>query len=147
MSTPDEISALQAVAAETGPVVTLRAVADRVKKPVLDVAKLMGKLQTEGLIAFYLTSGYALTPRGKEALAPKKQVAEGGTFTKSAGSKMPVSIHPPHVQIQDAAAVAKKKKIAKMKEFADQRARTRARLRTLAQESGLPRRESRSLRS
>lgn len=134
-----EKDALKAVGAGALPA----AVSKALKQSPSESAAFMGKLQSAGLVTYNLTTGYTLTPQGTKLMEAKvvsKVVAEGGTFAhRSVGSRMPAQI-----QIPDAAA-ASEKKIEKMKAYAEQRARTRARLKQLAQEMIGQRRPLRTL--
>lgn len=139
---PESTTTLKAVASANGKLMRLEDVAKAVKKTPAETRPALLSLLQEKLVAYYLTVGFAITPLGHEALTrPVKQVAEGGTFAhRSVGSRMPAAINVPDAQ------VASDRKIEKMKEFAAQRARTRARLRTLAQETIGQRRPLRTLR-
>lgn len=151
---PDEDAALKLVSESAGKPVLLRDVAALLKTSPVAAAEVMGKLQREGLVTYYLTTGYAPTTKpaaSAVAPAPKteaktslaQRVTEGAAIAhRSVGSRMPAPIPMP-----DAGAAASQKKIDKMKEFAAQRARTRERLRTLAQDIGPPRRPLRTLRA
>jgi hypothetical protein len=117
------------------------AMAEALQKSPIETAVLMGKLQSAGLVDFNLTTGYTLTALGAE-LAEDKIVAEASPIAhRSVGARMPVAINLP-----DAGAAASNRKIEKLKGYADQRARTRERLRQLAQETIGQRRPLRTLR-
>jgi len=148
---PDEDAAIKLVSESAGKPVLLRDVAALLKTSPVAASEVMGKLQRDGLVTYYLTTGYALTAKPAASVAPKteartslaQRVTEGAAIAhRSVGSRMPAPIPMP-----DAGAAASQKKIDKMKEFAAQRARTRERLRTLAQDIGPPRRPLRTLRA
>jgi hypothetical protein len=148
---PDEDAALKLVSESAGKPVLLRDVAALLKTSPVAAAEVMGKLQREGLVTYYLTTGYALSGKPVAVVKAKteaktslaQRVTEGTAIAhRSVGSRMPAPIPMP-----DAGAAASQKKIDKMKEFAAQRARTRERLRTLAQDCGPPRRPLRTLRA